>query len=226
MPWPTYKTADEIPEAFRSEYEQKGDEWVAKIPDVAGATSALEKERQRAKEEEKARKAAEKERDELKRAQDAAKQGITEEQLQKIRDDEAKARKPIEDERDALKKENRKLKLDDKARALALKAGVMPDRLDKAMRDLADRLDLAEGGDTIVVKDTKGNVTAETVEDFLTKTYKAEAPFFYAGTGASGSGAEGSSGAGGAGGYDPVAAGKAAAAAQKTSREQNALAFR
>lgn len=226
MPFPVYDSQDAIPEPFRAEYEERDGKWHAKVPDVSGAQSALEKERQKARDEEKARKAAEKERDELKRARDAQEKGITEEQLQKLRDEEAKARKPIEEERDRLAAENRKLKLTDRARALALKSGVMPDRIDKAMKDLEGRLDLAEGGETIVVKDAKGVITTESIEDFLTKTYKAEAPFFYAGSGASGSGSDGSSGGSGGTGYDPVAAGKAAAKEQAAGREQNALAFR
>ena len=196
MPWPTYKTQEEIPEAFRSEYEQKGDEWVAKIPDVAGATSALEKERQRARDEGKARKAAEKERDELKRSQEARDKGISEEELQKIRDAEAAARRPIEEERDRLAAENRKLKLTDRVQALALKHGVMSDRIEDAMLLLDRRTDLTDQGG-IAVKDKDGNITAQTIDDFLAKTFKAEKPWLYAGSGASGSGAEGSRGSGG-----------------------------
>ena len=229
MPMKLYDTKEAVPEAVRATaIETKDGKFAVDEVDPAlgeAGKRALEEERAARKKEADARKAAEKERDDLKRAAEAREKGISDDELQKIRDKEAADRKPIEEERDRLKQENRKLKLDDRARALALKAGVMPDRLDKAMKDLAGRLDLTEGGDTIIVKDAKGGVTTETIEDFLSKTYKAEAPFFYAGPGGSGSGGDGSSGGGG-GGYDAVAAGKAAAEEQKKGREQNSLAFK
>ena len=231
MPLPVFDKQADVPEAFRSEYEERDGKWHPKADNSTAEELAAEKRKRAAlldekKEEKRLREAAEAERDALKRAKDAADKGITEEQLQKIKDDEAKARKPIEDENATLKAENRKLKLTDRVKVMALAAGVMPDRIEKAMKDLEGRVDLAQGGDTIVVKNTKGEVTTESIEDFLGKTYKAEASFFYGGTGSSGSGAEGSNGGSGSGSYDPVAAGKAAAAEQKAGREQNALAFR
>jgi hypothetical protein len=48
---------------------------------------------------------------------------------------------------------------------------------------------LAEGSDTnIVVKDKDGKATTEKIEDFLSKTFKKEKPWLYAGSGARGSG--------------------------------------
>jgi primosomal protein N' len=123
MPLPTFKTLEEIPEAFRPEYEQVENEWRPKAQrtddDVQKTKAALANEREQRKAEETARKAAEKERDDLKRAREAAAKGISEEELQKIRDDEAKARKPIEEERDRLAAENLKLKRDDKGQVTA-----------------------------------------------------------------------------------------------------------
>jgi shikimate 5-dehydrogenase len=56
---------------------------------------------------------------------------------------------------------------------------------------------LAEGSDTnIVVKDKDGKATTEKIEDFLSKTFKKEKPWLYAGSGGSGSGATGSGGSG------------------------------
>jgi hypothetical protein len=145
-----------------------------------------------------ARKAAEKERDDLKRAADAKAKGISEEELQKIRDAEAAARKPIEDERDRLIAENRKLKLDDKVRALYLKHDGMSDRVDDAMDQLLKRAELGDA-DGIVFKDEKGQVTADDAETFF-KKFRAAKPWLFKGSGASGSGAEGSNGSGGGGG--------------------------
>ena len=228
MPMPIFDTQEAVPEAFRAEYEEREGKWHPKIPDVAKLEKSIADEREKAETERKARNKAEGERDALKRAKDAKDKGITEEQLADIQSKEAAARKPIEEERDRLAAENRKLKLTDRVKALALAAGVMPDRITKAMKDLESRVDLTEDGNSIVVKDAAGKVTAETIEDFLGKTYKSEAPFFYAGTGAPGSGAEGSSSSSGAqnGSYDPVAAGKAAAKEQKKTAGDNALAFR
>jgi hypothetical protein len=198
MPLPTFKTLEEIPEAFRSEYEQVENEWRPKAvrtdDDVQKTKAALDSEREQRKAEEKARKAAEKERDDLKRAADAKAKGISEEELQKIRDAEAAARKPIEDERDRLIAENRKLKLDDKVRALYLKHDGMSDRVDDAMDQLLKRAELGDA-DGIVFKDEKGQVTADDAETFF-KKFRAAKPFYFKGSGASGSGAEGSNGSG------------------------------
>ena len=193
MAFPTYKKQEEIPEAFRSEYEERDGEWHPKVPDVAKLQKALDSERDRAANEEKARKAAESERDALKRTADAKEKGISEEELQKIRDAEAAARKPIEEERDRLAAENRKLKLTDRVQALALKSGVMPDRIEDAMLALDRRADLTDK-DGIVVKDKDGKVTTETIDDFLKTTFKKEKPWLYAGSGAAGGGSRGSEG--------------------------------
>jgi len=228
MPLPVFDKQDDIPQAFRSEYEEKEGKWHPKpppAPDVTKLQGALEKERTRAESEEAARKKAEKERDDLKRAKDATDRGISEEALQKIRDDEAKARKPIEDENAALKTENDKLKRTDRVRAEALKNGVMPDRIEDAMLLLDLRTELTKEG-SIAVKDKSGSVTAEKLEDFLAKTFKTEKPWLYAGTGSSGSGAEGSDGGAGQNGYDPVAAGKKAAEEEKKQLGEKSLAFR
>jgi hypothetical protein len=231
MPLPVFDTQDAIPEAFRSEYELKDGKYHPKAqaadPALGDAgKAALEKERTARKAEKERADAAERERDDLKRAAEAAAKGISATELQKIKDDEAKARKPLEDENAKLKAENRKLQHQDKVSALALKAGILEKRLPKAMLELMIRTDLADDNKTIVVKDAAGNVTSESIEDFLSKTYKTEAAFYYNGADAGGSGADADLGGGGGSAYDPVAAGKAAAAAQKAGRDQNALAFK
>lgn len=228
MPIKIYDTKDAVPEAQRATaIETKDGKWAVEEELGDGGKKAIDAMKRERDDAEKARKAAEKERDELKLKADAAAKGITEAELQKIREDEAKKLKPIEEERDRVKAENRKLKLDDRVRALGLKYGWMPDRVEKAMRDLQGRVDLTEDEKSIVVKDAAGNLTTEPIDDFLQKTYKKEAPFFYAGSGGAGSGSEGS---GGGAGEDVAAAavkaGKAAAAEQKKGRKENELAFK
>lgn len=192
MPLPTFKTAEEIPESFRAEYVQVGEDWVPK------AESDLATERRKRaellnekKEADRLRKEAEEKLAESERSAEARARGISEEALEEIRQKERAGRKPIEDERDRLAAENRQLKLTDRVKALALAAGVMPDRIKQAMKILDGRTDLGDK-DGIVVKNEDGSVSSETIDDFLGTTFKAESPWFYAGTGSSGSGAAGS----------------------------------
>ncbi len=202
MPLPTFESAEDVPEAFRAEYEEREGVWHPKAtpaPDVTRLQSALDAERGQKTEAEKERKRLEKELSDLKRKETAAQHGISDEQLEKLRNEDASKRKPIEEELATLKAENRKLKLTDRVQALALKYGIMQDRIEDAMLNLERRVDLTDG-DNIVVKDKAGNVTTETVEDFLAKTFKGEKPWLYQGSGNSGSGASGSNGSGGGSG--------------------------
>ena len=202
MPLKFYATQAEVPEETRESSIALADGRFAVLEEPAPAElgadgkAALEAERTARRAAEKAKRDAEAERDRLKREHDARARGVTEEELQRIRDDEALARKPIEEERDRLAQENRRLKHTDRVRALALKHGVMADRIDDAMLSLEGRTDLDENGG-IVVKGKDGKATAESIDDFLLKTFKAEKPWYYKGTGASGSGSAGSDGGGG-----------------------------
>jgi len=230
MPVKTYKTKDEIPQAQRDKaLELKDGTFAVDEPvDVealkAEGQRAIEAERQKAKDEERARKAAEKERDELKQKKEAADRGISEAELQKIKDAEAAARKPIEDENAKLKAENDRLKRTDKVRTVGLAKGLMEDRIEDAMLALESRTRLGDQGN-IIVRDKNGVDTTESLEDFLEKTFKKEKPWLYKGPGGSGGGADSSSdGGGGKGGYDPVAEGKKIAEQQKGSVEQRKLA--
>lgn len=234
MPFPIYDKQEDVPEAFRSEYEEKGGKWVAKAPpapegDGLGekGKETLKKERERATKAEREAKEARDRIAELEREQEAASKGISKEALDKLREDEIKARKPLTDENEALKRENRQLKLTDRLTTKLLAAGVLKDRLPKALKDIeGSRVDLTDDGKDFVVRDINGNPTTETVEDFLTKTYPKEAPFFYAGVNGSGSGAEGGTDGAPLNGYDPVKAGKDAAAAQKKDNANAGLALK
>lgn len=236
MPLKLHDTLESIAEPLRAGAIKTHDGKFAVVEDDTGegGKKALDAEREarrkaddKAKAADDAKKALEQELADLRIKADAAASGITEAKLKEIRDAEAAKIKPIEEALAKVRAENRRLKLTDRVKALALANGVMPDRIDKAMKDLEGRVDLTEDGESIVVKDATGKVTATTIDDFLKTDYRKEAKFFYKGTGSTGSGSEGSEGDGGDGsGYDPVAAGKAAAKAQSVTREQNALAFK
>lgn len=196
-----YDTKELVPEAHReAAIETKDGKFaVEEIDPALGAAGkkALDEERVARQKADDARKAAEKERDDLKRAADARAGNISDEQLQKLRDEDAAKRKaeldPVAAERDAFKAKYRKATLNDRVQALFLKNGGMPDRVEDAMLALDKRTDLTDT-DGIVVKDRDGKVTTETIDDFLKKTFKSEKPWLYAGSGAAGSGARGSSG--------------------------------
>lgn len=230
MPMKLYDTKEAVPEADRAAaIETKDGKFaVAEEDDGLGEKGkrAVRKERE-ARDAEKARAdAAERERDELKRAADAAEKGVTREALDKINKDAETKFKPIVDENATLKAELRKVRLEDRLEALFLKSGGKADRWPKAKKDLlSGRIDLTEDGKDFVVKDENGNVTSETIDSFLGVTYKKEAGFFYVGVNSSGSGAEESAGGGGSD-FDPVKAGKAAAAQQKQSTADAGLAFK
>lgn len=233
MPMKLYDSMEAAPEALRAAaIETKDGKFAVDEPDLGdGGKAAIEAERKKAKDALKRADELQAKLDEAASEKEATDKGISKEALDKIRADEALKAKPMQEENEKLKGQLRKVQLDDRVQSLLLKAGVMPDRITKAMRDLAPgangRVDLTEDGDGIVVRDANGNITTETIEDFVGKTYKTESPFFYTGTNASGSGAEAGSGdAGSGGGYDPVAAGRKAAALQKKTAEDNALAFK
>lgn len=196
MPLKLYDNSEAVPEALRaSAIETKDGKFAVDEPvdpELGDAGKrALDNMKAAKKEEERLRKAAEAELAELKLKADAAARGITEDQLQKIREAEAAKIKPLEEERDQLRTEVRKLKLTDRVQALALRHGVLSARIEDAMLTLERRTDLTDDGVDIVVKDKAGNITTEKVDDFLSKTFKAEKPWLYAGTNASGSGAAG-----------------------------------
>jgi len=232
----TFDKKEDVPEAQRAAaIETKDGKWVAEDVELGDAGKrALDAERLRAKKAEDEKKAAddraaaaERERDELKRQKNAEEKGVSKEALDKLREEDAKARKPLEDENAKLKADLRKVKVRDRARAMAVKAGMIEERLDDDVMDAIEkRLDLASDGETLVVKDKSGAVTTTTPEKFFTEVYKAEKKYLYKGTGANGSGADGSEGGGGdTGTYDPVKAGKKLAEEQKKQSEAGKLAF-
>jgi hypothetical protein len=231
MPMKLYDTKEAVPEAHRATAVETKDGKFAVAEDDDGlgekGKEAVRKEREARKAEKERADALEKERDALKVTAEAHEKGITKEALEEIRAKEAAARKPLEDENATLKAQLRKATLDDRLEARFLKSGGKPERWAKAKKDLLTRVDLTDDGKDFVVKDEAGNVTSETLDDFLGKTYKAEAPYYYVGVNSSGSGVEESAVGGSSDGAEAArAAGKAAAEAQKKGAAENALAFK
>jgi hypothetical protein len=217
MPLKVYDTQDAVPDDERDEYAEHEGKWHPKVTLELEAAKRKQAQLLNEKREEKRlREEAEHKVAEAERAAAAREKGISEDELQKIRDDEAKGRKPILDENESLKAENRKLKLTDRVQALYLANGGMQDRLEDAMESLGKRTDLGDQGG-IVFKDKEGNVTADDAAAFFAK-HKTEKPWFYTGNGSSGSGGSGSNGTGGVPATD-----KATVTAKKREQVQGAF---
>lgn len=87
-----------------------------------------------------------------------------------------------------LETELRHYKLVTPMREMALKAGILPDRVELALLALEKRFVLGEDGE-IVTLDERGNATEITPQKFLNEIYVHQAPFLYAASKAAGSGA-------------------------------------
>jgi hypothetical protein len=206
-----------VPETYRELYQQQGDVFVLDAdveahPSVNSLRSTMKKERDRANELDKKLKAFGEltpeeaaELRELKRKQSEG--GEKEKEKEKVDLDalRKKWRKEVDDEYapklkeiDTLRAENRKLKLEDRVRAQALKSGIVPEDIDDVMLITSKFFDLDEK-DRIVVLDEEGDPSSVTLEQFFDEKFKKLKPKYYAGTKASGSGANGSQGAGGSG---------------------------
>lgn len=196
MAFPVFEKKEDIPKGFEEDYEEKEGKWQAKVPDVTKQQSALDTERTNAENERKRANKAEKDLADLKRKQAAADNNISDEQLDKLRKEDEDKRKPLEEKVTKLEGELTKVKKTDRVQSLALKHGIMQDRIEDAMLILEKRTGLTEGGETITVLDKDGKLTTTSIDVFLKTDFKKEKPWLYAGSGASGSGATGSSGGG------------------------------
>lgn len=194
MPFPIYATEAEVPESQRDVYELREEQWHPKVPDVTTLEGTLQKERDDRKKAEKEAREARDDAATLRRMKAANAQGVSDDALQRIREEEATARKPILDENAQLKVELTKLKLTDRVQADAIKYGVMTDRIEDAMLVLGRRAALSEEG-TVQYLDEAGQVTAKTAEQFHVDL-KKQKPWLYAGTGSSGSDSRASSSSG------------------------------
>jgi len=199
MAFPIFEKQADIPLGYESEYEEKDGKWVARVPDVGKLESTLEKVRAEKKDAEKATREAQEKAADIQRQLDIkATAGADVDKkmaaaLEKWEKDKESAVKAVQDQLDAVTGKLRAVNLDDRAKAAFLKAGGRPERADAALKLKRDRLDLVD--DRLVVKDEKGEVTTETVDDLFAKSFRKEMPDFYKGTQAKGGGAAGIQGA-------------------------------
>jgi len=146
---------------------------------------------------------------ELEQAQKAAKAGITQTELERLRHevraDLEKQFQPQLATAAELAAENRRLKLDDRVKGLMAKSGARADRIDALFRLTDGEWDLTEDG-VPMLKTRPGTP----VEKFVAEDLKAQYPEFYEGSGSSGGGATRSH-AGGAGSVKTIAADDGAA---------------
>lgn len=181
MPFPTFKTQDEIPEAFRSEYEEKDGQWVAKTPEPSVTRKQIEQREQAAL---KRAKDAEARSAELEQELAARTAGVSAEELQKVRASvEAAKQKEI----DGLKGQVHELTFGSQINALLAAADVVD--LEDARTVFGPRFEMADG--VLVPKGDK-SVPAK---DFIESTLRAEKPHLFKGSQAAGGDARGSKGA-------------------------------
>jgi uncharacterized protein YdaU (DUF1376 family) len=205
MTWPKFKTQDEVPEAFRSFYHEKGGEWVAKEleddrptqADVDALKEAARKERELTTAAEKRAKELDAKLKEAERKAKAAEAGVDLDspEVKKWRDDAYKEiRSELQTEIDGLKKsaedaggKARALLLDSRVKATALKVGgVRPSVIDDWWALNADHFEL-DDKDEPAVKDGKGKDVAA----YISTDLKKARPYLYEGTKADGGGADG-----------------------------------
>lgn len=196
MKLPIFDKKEDVPAVFADLYEEKDGKWVPKADDddtTAPLKTALDKERKRADDAEKALK-AEKKRLELESADlERKKKGITDDQLKQIREDVKKEVEaefaPVKKDLDDAKKDNRTLRLDNKVRGLFGKVGVRGERHDALWKLINEDFDLTDDG-APMVKAAPGTE----VEKYLADSVKKMYPEFFEGTKAAGSGAAGTGG--------------------------------
>lgn len=121
-----------------------------------------------------------------------------ERQMAKLTSKQAAELKAREDALAAAQSELKQFKLTSPLKAIALKAGVLPEDLDVAMLETQKHWKLSDDGKKIVFVDEDGDEDASiTPEKFYGEMYKKLRPKFYAASGAGGSGAGPATGGGG-----------------------------
>lgn len=163
MPFPTFKTRDDIPEAVRDGYVERDGEWVPDVEDVSGLKAKnaelLRKERE----------ATQRARELEQQLKDKAK-GLTDEEIAAQRKREEELTKPHLEENAALKAELRKLKLDGTVQKMLADAGANPKRLDALFRLIGDRFDLSDSG-TPVLKEKPTTDLAKYIGETVAQEY-------------------------------------------------------
>lgn len=197
MALPVFDTQDAVPEAFRGEYEEKNGKWHPRADETAlreAGKAALDKERKAASDALKRAEAAERKAAEAEAARQADKAGIPEAEQKRWRDEQyAAIRKENDDElkserekREGAEQKARTLLLDNKVKAAALKAGVLPDMIDDWWNLNRSAFDLDDAEEP-TVKDGKG----KPIDRFITDDLRKARPWMYQGTKATGGGTGG-----------------------------------
>ena len=131
--------------------------------------------------------------DELEQKGKAQKAGVTDEQLQKLRQDIRadleKEYTPFKTQAEELAGRVRTLQLDNVVKKLMAENGVRGERVDALFRLTADQFDLTEDGKPML-REHMGKEVDKYIADELAKQY----PEFYQGSGSSGGGAQRSAG--------------------------------
>ena len=180
MPFPTFKTQDEVPEAFRSEYEEKDGLWVPKAVEPGPTRKQIEAREAAAI---KRAKDAEARAAELEQELTAKNAGVSAEELQKVR---ANVEKEWKAKVDALSAEKHELTFGAQMNALLADAGVVD--VSDARSILGPRFELSEAG-ALVPKDDKSVPAKQYLESL-----RAEKGHLFKGSQADGGGAPGSKG--------------------------------
>lgn len=183
MPLPTFTSQDEIPEAFRSEYEEKDGVWSAKVPEVGPTRKQIEQREAAAL---KRAKEAESRATELEQELAAKTAGVSPEELQKVR---ASVEAQYTAKLTAAESRIRDLTFGAQMDALFADDAV---DLTGARKLFDDRFEMSEAG-TVVPKDDK-SVPAK---QFIADTLRTEKPWAFKGTQATGGGAAGAKGSAG-----------------------------
>lgn len=205
MPFPTFAKQDEIPEAFRGEYEERDGKWQPKKAEELGdkGKKALDTERQRADDAERRAREAEQKATDLARDAAAAAAGLNAEQTKELRKEiradieKEYAGKPLAElpptwkarlEADSAIGENRSLKLDEQVRKLALskEGGVRGEKIETWWKVNKDNFDLDKDGKPIVKAKPEVDILK-----FIQGDAKSADPELYVGTQASGGGSGG-----------------------------------
>lgn len=204
MPLPTFATRDEIPEAVRDGYVERGGKWVPDVEDVSGLKDSqrraldekkkLEDQMRAALGDHKLEEVAEllKKQREIEEAQ-ARKAGDFDKLLEKrVGETKTEYEKRIK-ELEAYKQKYEDSQLDTAIRKPALAAGVDPKDLEEYVIPLLKGRRIRLDGDKIVVLDKDGDPTGLTTDKFFAEVFKTESPKFYLPVGGSGGGSGGGS---------------------------------
>jgi hypothetical protein len=201
MPLPSFQTRDEIPEPFREEYEERDGAWYPKTHQGAEAgdalKSALEKEREAAREAEKARKKLETDIADLRKKMQQTVHGLSDEQREKVYADvRSELEREYEDRVTELSTKAAGFEKESAARAHLLlersvkqaliEGGARAKRADALLKLTVDDFQLTADGKLI----QKGK-PANDISKFVTESVKKSYPEFFEGTGADGGGAGG-----------------------------------